>query len=93
MKGAVVVSDLRGEDPIYACNRFTIYALFPDSSVSIQITDHVDGEKAILAVGKSILNKASKTNIGMLMLEYGGGHTNAGTCRIVNADVDRVMAE
>jgi hypothetical protein len=53
-KGAVVVSDLRGEDPIYACNRFTIYALFPDSSVSIQITDHVDGEKAILAVGKSI---------------------------------------
>ena len=34
MKGAVVVSDLRGEDPIYACNRFTIYALFPDNKAS-----------------------------------------------------------
>ena len=94
MKGTVVVSDLRGEDPIYACNRFTIYALFPDSSVSIQITYHVDGDKAIIAVGKSILNKSSKINIGMLMLEYGGGgHANAGSCRIDNANVDRVMSD
>ena len=94
MKGTVVVSDLRDEDPIYACNRFTIYALFPDSAVSIQITDHADGERAVIAVGRSILNRASKTNIGMLMLEYGGGgHEGAGTCRIDNGDVDRVMSE
>ena len=94
MTGSIVVSDLRGEDPIYACNRFIVYALFPDSTASIQIMDHDDAERAHIAVGRSILNRTSKTNIGLLMLEYGGGgHQGAGTCRVDNRDVDRVMAE
>ncbi|MBL4690179.1 MAG: exopolyphosphatase, partial [Rhodospirillales bacterium] len=36
----------------------------------------------------------SKTDIGELMLKYGGGgHENAGTCQIDNDDAERVLAE
>ena len=39
----------------------------------------------VLAVGKSILDRSSKTNVGELMLEYcGGGHSAAGTCQVTN---------
>jgi nanoRNase/pAp phosphatase (c-di-AMP/oligoRNAs hydrolase) len=47
-----------------------------------------------MAVGKSVLNRTSKTNIGALMLEYGGGgHPNAGTCQIDNDEADKVLGE
>ena len=49
---------------------------------------------AVFAVGKSIVNRTSKTNIGDLMLKYGGGgHENAGTCQVDNDDAARVLAE
>jgi nanoRNase/pAp phosphatase (c-di-AMP/oligoRNAs hydrolase) len=41
-----------------------------------------------------VLNRTSKTNIGELMLEYGGGgHENAGTCQVENDEADRVRDE
>lgn len=95
MEGHVVVCDLRDERPIYACNRFMVYALNPKAKVSIQVTrEENDGPRTILAVGKSILDRSSNTNIGPLMLEYGGGgHAGAGTCRVPHAEADRVLAE
>src|SRR5579883_1268663 len=33
--GNVIITDLRGVDPIYSGNRFMIYALYPDQNVSI----------------------------------------------------------
>ncbi|MDE0815016.1 MAG: hypothetical protein OSB46_13645, partial [Alphaproteobacteria bacterium] len=46
------------------------------------------------AVGKSILSRTSKTNVGRLMLEYGGGGYEAvGTCRVNNSDAERVLPE
>jgi nanoRNase/pAp phosphatase (c-di-AMP/oligoRNAs hydrolase) len=51
-------------------------------------------QEPFLATGKSILDRSSKTNVGELMLEYGGGgHNAAGTCRVANADVGRVLKE
>lgn len=92
--GHVTVTDLRKEDIIYACNRFMVYALFPETKVSIQVTFEEGGERTIFAVGKSILDRSSNTNIGPMMLEYGGGgHAGAGTCRVPNADADKVLAE
>jgi len=42
--------------------------------------------------GKSILDRTSKTNIGALMLEYGGGgHENAGTCQVDNEVAEDVL--
>jgi len=90
----VVVVDLRREETIFAGNRFTIYAIFPTCNVSIQLTDTPDGEKTILAVGKSILNRTNKVNIGSVLLEYGGGgHANAGTCQVETDRADIVLQE
>ncbi len=91
----LVIVDLRDEQVIYPGNRFTVYAAFPASNISIQVLPHGDDETVtVLATGKSILDRSSKTNIGALMLEYGGGgHDAAGTCRAPNADVDRVLGE
>ena len=40
----------------------------------------------------SIVNRSSKTNIGELMLQYGGGgHENAGTCQVANDQAADVL--
>lgn len=94
LHGNAVVADLRNEDTLFAGNRFLIYALYPDVNISIQITHSEDGTKTIFAMGKSIMDRGSKTNVGELMLHYGGGgHVAAGTCQVDNADAERVLAE
>ena len=81
----LAVLDLREEEIIYAVNRFMIYALFPEANISIHVLWGVQKQVTVFAVGKSILNRTSNTNIGELMLFYGGGgHENAGTCQIDN---------
>ncbi len=89
-----VVLDLRQEETIYAGNRFIIYALFPNCNISIHQMWGVKQQNTVFAVGKSIFNRTSKTNIGELMLKYGGGgHANAGTCQIDNERADTVLQE
>lgn len=90
----LVILDLREEETIYAGNRFMIYALFPDCNISIHILWGLNKLNTVLATGKSILNRTSKTNVGELMLQYGGGgHENAGTCQVENDDAERVLNE
>jgi nanoRNase/pAp phosphatase (c-di-AMP/oligoRNAs hydrolase) len=94
MHGKVVVLDLRKEDPIYPGNRFMIYALNPDSNVSIHVLWGVQKQNTVLAIGKSIFNRTSKTDIGPLCLKYGGGgHAAAGTCQIANDKAEAVLKE
>jgi nanoRNase/pAp phosphatase (c-di-AMP/oligoRNAs hydrolase) len=90
----LVVLDLRNEEVIFAGNRFIIYALFPDTNISIHELWGLKNQNTVFATGKSILNRSSKTNVGMLMLEYGGGgHENAGTCQVPNDKADQVLGE
>lgn len=92
--GHLVVLDLRGEDAIWATNRFMIYALFPSASISIHVLWGLKQQNTVLATGKSILDRSSKTSIGRLMLEYGGGgHEAAGTCQVANDQAEKVLAE
>ena len=91
--GNLVVLDLRNEDPIYAVNRFMIYALYPETNISIHILWGLQKQNTVFATGKSIINRSSRTNIGELMLAYGGGgHLNAGTCQVANDQADAVLA-
>ncbi|MYN05284.1 exopolyphosphatase [Pseudoduganella sp. DS3] len=88
----LVVLDLRNEETIYAGNRFVIYALYPDQNISIHVLWGLKNQNTVFATGKSILNRTSKTNIGALMLEYGGGgHENAGTCQVENEMAEDVL--
>ena len=90
----LVVLDLRNEETIFAVNRFMIYALFPETNISIHLMWGVQKQNTVFATGKSILNRSSNTNIGELMLSYGGGgHENAGTCQIDNHKADYVLQE
>lgn len=81
----LAVLDLRDEETIWATNRFMIYALFPQTNISIHILWGVQQQNTVFATGKSILDRGSKTNVGELMLEFGGGgHQAAGTCQVAN---------
>jgi nanoRNase/pAp phosphatase (c-di-AMP/oligoRNAs hydrolase) len=92
--GNLVVLDLRGEEVIYAGNRFMIYALFPQANISIHVLWGLQRQNTVFATGKSILERTSKTNIGGLMLQYdGGGHENAGTCQVNNDKAAEVLLE
>jgi nanoRNase/pAp phosphatase (c-di-AMP/oligoRNAs hydrolase) len=94
MHDNLVVLDLRGEDTIYAGNRFMIYALYPETNISIHAIWGLEKLNTVFAVGKSIFNKTSNTNVGELVLKYGGGgHEAAGTCQIDNDDSERVLKE
>lgn len=89
----LVVLDLRNEETIFAGNRFLIYALFPETNISIHVLWGLKNQNTVFATGKSILNRSSKTNIGPLMLEFGGGgHENAGTCQVANDQAEQVLA-
>jgi nanoRNase/pAp phosphatase (c-di-AMP/oligoRNAs hydrolase) len=91
---SVLVINLKDEDPIYAGNRFVKYALFPETSVSIQIVWGFQRHNIVFSVGRSIFNRASRVNIGELMLRYGGGgHAAAGTCQIDSQIEDEVLKD
>jgi nanoRNase/pAp phosphatase (c-di-AMP/oligoRNAs hydrolase) len=88
----LVVLDLRNEEVIHAGNRFVIYALFPETNISIHVMWGVKKQNTVFAIGKSILNRTSPVNVGALCLEYnGGGHENAGTCQVSNDQAEPVL--
>jgi nanoRNase/pAp phosphatase (c-di-AMP/oligoRNAs hydrolase) len=92
--GNLVVLDLRNEDVIWPTNRFAIYALHPKCNISIHVMWGLKKQNTVLATGKSILDRGSKTNVGELMLKYGGGgHQAAGTCQVDNDKAEAVLAE
>jgi len=94
VEGDVVVLDLRGEETIHPTNRFTIYALFPQTRVSVHVLWGLRQQNTVFAVGKSIVDRTSPVNVGALMLELGGGgHAAAGTCQIANEQAGAVLEQ
>jgi len=90
----VVVLDLREEEIIHPGNRFMIYALFPQCNISIHQMWGLNKANTVLATGKSIMDRSCQTNVGELMLSYGGGgHDAAGTCQIDNDKVEQSLQE
>jgi len=90
----VVVLDLRNEEVIHAGNRFMIYALYPQTQISVHVAWGFRKQNTAVMIGKSIINKGSTVDIGELCLKYGGGgHHNAGTCQLENDVVDAQLPE
>ena len=88
----VAVIDLRNEETIYAGNRFMVYAMHPEIEISVHVAWGFKKQNTAVMIGKSIINRASKYDIGELCLSYGGGgHTNAGTCQIENDRIDEEL--
>lgn len=97
-EGKVIITDLRGVDPIYTGNRFMIYSMYPEQNISAWIVSGRGGKGCSAAVGYSILNKTCNVDVGSLMLKYnGGGHRKVGTCQFTDenmeTDLPRMLAE
>jgi len=87
--GNLVILNLLEEETVYVGNRFMVYAMFPQCNISMHQMWGRDRQNYVYAVGKSIFDRSSNTNVGELMLQYGGGgHHAAGTCQ-----ADLIMAE
>ena len=92
--GKTLLIDLREQEEIFTGNRFTAYALFPDAEVSVQVIWGKARQNVVLTVGKSIFDRSNPTDIGRLMLSYGGGgHTNVGTCQVPEGQAERIISD
>jgi len=94
MYNNLIVLDLRDEEVIYPGNRFIMYAVNPEINISIHVLNGFQNQNTVFAIGKSIVNRNSNTNIGELCLNYGGGgHHAAGTCQIDNDKAEVILEE
>ena len=92
--GNLVISDLRGVEPIYTGNRFMIYGMYPEQNISAWIVSGKGGQGCSVAVGHSVLNKTCRMNVGSLMLKYGGGgHEKVGTCQFPDEGMEIKLTE
>lgn len=90
----IIISDLRGVDPIYTGNRFLIYGLYPDANISVWIVNGKGGKGCSAAVGYSIMNRTCTIDVGALMLKYGGGgHRVVGTCQFSDDTMEEKLEQ
>ena len=90
----VIVTDLRDVETIYTGNRFLVYSLYTEQNISMWIVDGRGKQNCPIAVGHSILNRTSQTDVGNLLLQYGGGgHHQVGTCQVPYEDANDVIAQ
>ena len=94
LDGNVVFTDFRNESPLPVGNRFLVYTLFPAANISLRVHWGPSREHVAAAVGHSIFNRTSRTNVGELMSRYGGGgHRGAGTCLLEAGKAEAQIAE
>lgn len=88
----LIVLDLTEEETIYAGNRFMIYALYPQCNISVHKLWGLRKQNMVFAIGKSILDRSSKSDVGEICLSFsGGGHHAAGTCQVSTERADIVL--
>ncbi|WP_291327496.1 exopolyphosphatase [Desulfovibrio sp. UCD-KL4C] len=90
----VLVLDLREQEEIYPGNRFTIYSMYPQCDVSIQIMWGKQKQNTVFSVGHSIIKRTCTVDVGSTLLEYGGGgHKQVGTCQVPHEQADAILGE
>ena len=94
INGNALFIDLRGEETIYAGNRFMLYTIYPEQNISVWVIDGRGKVNAAITVGYSIINRSATVDVGSMLLGYGGGgHPQVGTCQVPYEDADRIIAE
>jgi len=89
----VSITDFRSLDKTPYGNRFLVYSLFPETSVSVKIGfDDNNRETIVVKVGHSILNRTCNVNVGQMLSYFGGGgHKGAGACRFHHSLADEYL--
>ena len=94
VEGNVIITDFRELDPPPIGNRFIVYTLFPEANISMRLHWGPNKNSVAAALGHSIFNRTSHTNIGELLGKYGGGgHKGAGTALLPVAKADEQIQE
>ena len=92
--GNLLTINLLEVPQISSGNRFKEYVLFPEQNISLRIIWGFKKQNVVFTVGHSIFNKTSKTNVGSLMLKYGGGgHEAVGTCQVPVDQWEKALSE
>lgn len=92
--GNVVITDFRLLDTVPVGNRFLVYTLFPETSVSLRLQWGPNKDFVAATIGHSIFNRTSKVNCGEICHGYGGGgHKGAGGCALEIVKADKQIAE
>lgn len=92
IEGDVVILPLKDEETIYTGNRFLVYAMYPETKISVHVMWGFQKQNTAVTIGKSIVNRSSNADIGEICLKYGGGgHKNAGTCQLPNDKVEELL--
>ena len=93
--GSTAVTDFRPLWPVPEGNRYLVYALFPEASVSIRIRYRdPEGKVVSVSVGRSILNPSCRVNVGKMLTRFGGGgHAGAGACTIASQEAPIVIQQ
>ncbi|MBP7867309.1 MAG: exopolyphosphatase [Acidobacteria bacterium] len=81
--GNVLLIDLHDVKEIVSGNRFKEYVLFPGQNVSLRVLWGRGRLRMVFSCGHSIFNRTCRTDVGSLLLKYGGGgHKMVGTCQV-----------
>jgi nanoRNase/pAp phosphatase (c-di-AMP/oligoRNAs hydrolase) len=92
--GNVLLIDLRRVEEILSGNRFIEYALWPGQNVSLRVLWGREKQNVVITAGHSILDRSCMSDIGSLMLKYGGGgHRQVGTCQVETPKAEQAIAE
>ena len=88
----VVVTDFRDLAEIPVGNRFLVYTLFPESTVSVRLQWGPGREVVMATVGLNIFDRSSWCDVGQTMAPCGGGgHRGAGSCPLPPDDGDEAL--
>lgn len=93
--GNVIFLDMRGIRDVPEGNRFLLYTLFPNSNISLRVSDDAQRPNmTAISVGYNIFNTTSRVNVGALMEKHGGGgHTVVGSCRVPDSGAEKSITE
>ena len=90
----VIIIDLRPVEEIKSGNRFIEYAMYPEGNVSLRCIWGRGRQNTVFTVGHSIINRTCQTDVGSLMLKYGGGgHKKVGTCQVPMEEAEKTFEE
>ena len=83
IKQNIIITNLLDEPNLFSGNRFIVYARNKPQNIEIRLSRDDNKENVIFNCGHSILNRTSNTDVGKLMLKYGGGgHSRVGSCSV-----------
>lgn len=93
-EGNVVVTDFRAVEQPPVGNRFLVYTLFPDTTISLRLQWGPEKKFVATTLGHNIFNRTSRTNCGQVCSDYGGGgHRGAAACPLEASTADAKIAE